>query len=87
MPSLDEINQNIVSFVSDVKYDKTLPAFCCLLLLSSILNTRICSIWHKPLAKRTPDSKKCPDHEVIGIGECSLSKVECIQLIVSPTLL
>ncbi len=39
MLSLDEINQNIISFVSDVKYDKTLTTFYfCLLLLSSILD-------------------------------------------------
>ena len=34
---LDDINQNIRSFISVVKYDKTLPTFCCLLHWSSIL--------------------------------------------------
>ncbi len=41
--------------------------------------TRIHSIWHRPLAKNTPDSKKCIDHEVIGIGDSDEVHKECVS--------
>ncbi len=47
------------------------------------MNTRIRSIWHRPLAEKTPDSNKCIDHEVIGIGEVR-EEDDCLSFLDHP---